>query len=64
VDLSIGKNFPLREKARLQVRADMFNALNHTNLGNPTTSIESGTFGRITGTRGSRGIALNARINF
>lgn len=64
VDLSIGKNFPLRESVRLQVRADMFNALNHTNLGNPSTSIESGTFGRITGTRGSRGIALNARINF
>jgi len=64
VDFSLAKNFPIREQVRLQLRADMFNALNHTNLSNPSTSTESATFGRITSTRGSRGIQLNARISF
>ena len=32
VDFSLAKNFSLRENVRLQIRTDMFNALNHTNL--------------------------------
>jgi hypothetical protein len=54
----------MREKMKIQLRADMFNVINHTNLGNPGTHIESATFGRIAATRGSRGIQLNARIRF
>jgi hypothetical protein len=42
----------------------MFNALNHTNLGNPTNSIDDPNFGRIFGTGGARTIQLNARLSF
>jgi hypothetical protein len=46
-DASIDKNFGIREKARLQFRAEFFNVLNHTNFGIPNTSISSSAFGTI-----------------
>jgi len=64
VDLSFGKNFSITEQVKLQLRADMFTALNHTNLGGPVTNIESPLFGRITSARGARQIQLNMRLSF
>jgi hypothetical protein len=64
VNLSLGKNFTIQEKVRLQIRADMLNALNKLNLSAITTSINSGTFGQARGTRGQRVIQLNGRLSF
>ena len=64
VDFSLGKNFPIKEKYRLQVRADFFNGFNHTNYSGVDSNIESANFGRITSTRGAREIQLNARFSF
>jgi hypothetical protein len=36
LDLSAQKNFPVRERLRLQVRVDLLNAFNHPVLGSPT----------------------------
>ena len=33
IDLSLVKNIQIREKSRLQIRAESFNAFNHVNLG-------------------------------
>ncbi len=41
-DLSVQKNFPIRERVQLQLRADGFNAFNHINYGNPGGTIENG----------------------
>ncbi len=46
-DLSVQKNFPIRESVALQLRADAFNAFNHINYGNPNSNIDQG--GAITG---------------
>jgi hypothetical protein len=48
-DVSLGRRFPFTESSYLRFEADFFNVLNHTNLGDPTTTIGS-TFGRITST--------------
>lgn len=48
-DTSIARKFPMGERAGLQFRAEYFNVLNHTNLGDPNTTTNS-TFGRITST--------------
>ena len=51
-DASLVKNTRLREGISLQLRAEMFNISNHTNLANPSTgTLNSSTFGRITTTR-------------
>jgi len=64
VNLSIGKNFTIMEKVKLQLRTDMFNALNKVNFTGITTSINSATFGQARSTRGQRVIQLNGRLSF
>src|SRR5262249_44885135 len=39
LDFALAKNFAIGERARLQFRSDMFNALNHTNLTGVVTQI-------------------------
>jgi hypothetical protein len=64
IDFSVGKNFKLQESVVLETRLDMFNSLNHTNYGNPTGSIDSPNFGKISTTLGARTIQLHGRISF
>jgi len=64
IDLGVGKNFDIREGIRFAIRVDMFNALNHTNLGNPISSIDNREFGKITTTRGARTVQFNGRVRF
>ena len=50
-NLSIFKEFPLprlREGARIEVRFETYNALNHPQFGGPNTTLNSGSFGVIT----------------
>jgi hypothetical protein len=48
-DASVARKFVVTERTSLQFRAEYFNMLNHTNLGDPSTTLGS-TFGRITST--------------
>ena len=65
VELSLAKTFMITEKKKLQFRAEMFNALNHVNLGGPNGSINSSQFGRITGTAtGMRSMQMGLRFQF
>jgi hypothetical protein len=48
-DASVARVFPFGERTSLQVRAEYFNLLNHTNQGDPNTGL-GGTFGRVTST--------------
>jgi hypothetical protein len=48
-DVSAARNFSFGERTSLQFRAEYFNLLNHTNLGDPGTT-DNSTFGRITST--------------
>jgi len=65
VDFSLGKNFPLTEKVKLQIRADASNIFNHPNFGLPDSTIGPGHTGQITSTTlGQRSIQLLGRISF
>jgi hypothetical protein len=64
VNLSLAKTTVLREKARFEIRADFFNALNHTEFSLPNTNIGSGQFGQISSTGSPRVIQLAARFMF
>lgn len=48
-DASLSKAFPITEKVNAQFRAELFNAFNHVNLGQPNSQVDSPTAGRITG---------------
>ncbi len=43
------RTFPLYRESNLEFRAEYFNMLNHTLLGDPATSVTSSTFGEVTG---------------
>ncbi len=47
-DTGFTRQFRIREKQTLEVRAEMFNIFNHYRPGNPTATSNSATFGTIT----------------
>ncbi len=69
-DISVQKNFPIRERASVQFRTDAFNAFNHINFGLPGGNIEQGGAGAITSGPGVNGdtnprqLQFSARVQF
>jgi hypothetical protein len=64
-DVSLAKRFAITEKSRFELRAEAFNAFNHTNLGDPDSNVTSGNAGRINGLQGQmRRLQFAARIDF
>ncbi|MCU1337010.1 MAG: hypothetical protein JWO19_2591 [Bryobacterales bacterium] len=61
---AVNKQFRIRESKTFSVRADVINLLNKPQWGNPNTSINSASFGRITTATGTRTITFNARFDF
>jgi hypothetical protein len=73
VDLSLAKEIAFTERWKLAVRGEFFNAFNHTNWGNPVTSIPAtnpatGQFvsptGYINTARDPRKIQIGLRLAF
>ena len=65
MDLSLIKNTEIGEHLRLQLRADLFNALNHPQFSAPTLSPTSSTFGQASSQANlPRTTQLGARLVF
>ena len=65
VNISLFKNFPIKERLRFQFRFEMFNALNHTNFSNPASTFGVSNFGNITSTStNARNIQFGAKLLF
>lgn len=65
LDVALHREFALTEKVRFQVRGELFNALNHTNLGTPNRFVNTPQFGTITeAATPGREVQLGARISF
>jgi hypothetical protein len=47
LDVSLVRNIQASERFKIQLRAEMFNALNHTNFGFPNVQADNPSFGRI-----------------
>jgi len=63
-NLSLQREFHFTENARLQIRAEAFNAFNRANFQIPGTVLGAANFGVITGTEDPRQIQFAARIYF
>ena len=65
LDLALQREFAVNEAVKLQVRAEAFNALNHTNLGTPNRFVNTPQFGTITeAATPGREIQLGVRVSF
>jgi len=65
-DLSVAKQFPVREEMYFEVRLEARNAFNHPVFGTPDTSVDDQSFGTIgyTSGNGPREIQLAIKFNF
>lgn len=65
VDASLFRTFGIFETMKFQLRGEFTNVFNLTNLGAPTTAMNSSNFGKVTGSGGSnRIIQVGGRILF
>jgi len=48
------KEFPIREKMRIEYRLEAFNAFNHPHFNGPDSGVDSPTFGLISSLAGSQ----------
>ncbi len=63
-DASLNKAFKINERFTAEFKADFINALNHSNLGSPNTTLGSPTFGLITSKSSNRNIMLGMKLIF
>jgi len=65
-DIAFGKNINFHERLHAELRADMYNAFNHTQWNAVSTQLNgyTGPFGEVTGSREGRIIQLAAKIAF
>jgi hypothetical protein len=64
LDLSIHKEFSVREGWKLQFRAEAFNLANTTNFRDPQANINNQAFGTITSTRPARQMQFALKLLF
>ena len=64
-DLSLGKQFSIREETNLEFRIEARNAFNHPVFGTQITSVDDDNFGKIFSTAvGPREVQLALKFNF
>lgn len=71
IDFSLLKDFRIRDKGKLEYRAEFFNIFNHPNFDQPNTTFNTANFGKIFNTFGrtlglgtSRQIQMALRLSF
>ena len=65
VDASLFRDFSLYRQVRFNLRGEVSNVLNLTNLGGPTATMNSANFGKVTGSSGNnRIIQVGGRLLF
>jgi len=65
LDLSFTKEFQIRERSQLQIRAEMFNVANHQRFAFPDVGSGDGSFGTVTSTTNNyRRMQFGARFQF
>lgn len=64
INTNLSKNFNITESKYLQFRWESFNVTNRVNYNNPSTSLTSATYSRITGAGDSRYMQLGLKFYF
>lgn len=60
-DFAILKEFPFRDRYRVQFRGEFFNVFNQVNFNNPDNTVTDSTFGQIRGAGGGRVIQFGLK---
>ncbi len=63
-DTALMRNFPVKERFRVQLRGEFYNTMNHANFKNPNTTLGNVNYGKITADNGARVMQLALRLFF
>jgi hypothetical protein len=63
-NMALFKQFHITEKTYFEFRAEAFNAFNHTNPGNPNTTLGNSNYGKVTSALDPRILELALRLKF
>ena len=63
-DLSLQKDFRIREGQALQFRSEFYNLPNSVSFNNPNTNFDGNSFGKITSATAARQIQFALRYSF
>jgi hypothetical protein len=63
-DFSVFRKFALRERWRLEYRAEFYNVTNTPHFGVPNATVTSSAFGMITSATGNREVQMALRVTF
>jgi hypothetical protein len=61
---SLYKTFDIMEKVHIEFRAEAFNTFNHTNPGNPNTTLGNSNYGKVTSAVDPRILEFAVRVKF
>lgn len=64
MDIALAKHFKFKDRLDAELRMDAFNVFNHANFANPSTNINSETFGQVSTTLGPRVVQIALHIRF
>ena len=63
-DISVVRNFQVREKLKAQFRVELFNVFNHTNFGYPNVTADNAQFGTISSALDPRQSQFALKLSF
>jgi hypothetical protein len=63
-DMNINRKFQIKERMKIEVRADFFNIMNHANWNGPSAGLTSSTLGQVTAFGGPRLIQMAMKMYF
>src|SRR5947207_180716 len=63
-DVTLMKNFKIKESKSVQLRLEMYSATNSPQWGNPDTSFGGTSFGQITSTTGQRSVQVAVKFYY
>ena len=64
IDFGAIKTFTVKERYKVQFRAEAFNIFNHANFNNPSANVSASTFGTITSAGAPRVLQLALKAMF
>ena len=64
LDMALSRSFNITERNAIDFRVEAFNTLNHPQFNNPSTAMNSATYGRITSARDPRIMQLALKYHF
>jgi hypothetical protein len=63
-NIGLHKNWRVLEQGKFQFRWELFNAFNRPNFSNPSTGLQSGTFGLVTRAGAGRSMLFGLRFDY